>query len=90
MLRKKPNKKKKLSKSKSKPKKLATFNSSEFSLLEGKNYFSVCDLFKNDAIKKRNYINLARCNAAMPPKKNKSQKNLQSKKKGKSKPACKK
>lgn len=78
MLPKKIVKKKKNSKSKSKPKRMKTFTSSEFSLLEDRQYISVCDLFKNDALKKKNNTAMISSLQSSKPQKVKSQKNLNS------------
>lgn len=71
------NKKTKLKKNKSKPKKQRTFTSSEFSLPEDKQ-LSLSELFRNDYLKRKTQ-----------PKNNKSQKQLgATKKRNKSRSKC--
>jgi len=67
-------KKLKTKKNKSKPKRQRTFTSSEFSLPEDRNHLSLSELFRNDALKKKTPPLTA-------PKKNRSQKQLQTTKK---------
>jgi hypothetical protein len=71
-------KKIKLKKTKSKPKKQRTFTSSEFSMPDDGRHLSMSELFRNDALKRRQPPAVL---AAAPVKKNRSQKQLQTTKK---------
>lgn len=71
-------KKIKVKKNKSKSKKLRTFTSSEFSMPEENRNISMSELFRNDALKRRQPPSVLTTAAV---KKNKSQKQLQTTKK---------